>query len=159
MTHHLLPHIGRDWLRGLTHVFLIRDPREVLNSYIRSRPHVTAEDIGVRQQLDIFEYVTQHCRRAAPVIDAAEFLKAPEAQLHALCAELEIEFTPRMLSWPAGARASDGVWSPYWYEAVLRSTGFEPYRAREHRVPEEHRGIVDAVMPAFEALWKRRLLH
>ena len=51
MTHHLLPHMGREWLGGLTHVFLIRDPREVLLSYIRSRPSVTAEDIGVVQQL------------------------------------------------------------------------------------------------------------
>ena len=54
MTHHLLPHIGREWLRGLTHVFLIRDPREVLLSYVRSRPRVTADDIGVLQQIDIF---------------------------------------------------------------------------------------------------------
>jgi hypothetical protein len=138
-------------------VFLIRDPREVLISYIRSRPHVTAEDIGVLQQLDIYEYVSELCGRSPPVIDAAEFLKAPETQLRALCAELGIAFTPRMLSWPAGARASDGVWAPYWYEAVLRSTGFEPYRAREQRVPPEHQAIIDQVMPAFEVLWERRL--
>jgi len=158
MTHHLLPHIGREWLRGLTHVFLIRDPREVINSYIRSRPEVTAEDIGVLQQLEIFEYVGQVFERAPLVIDAGEFLKAPEAQLRALCAELDIPFTPRMLRWPAGPRASDGVWAPYWYEAVLRSTGFEPYRTRDHHVPAAHQGVVDAVMPAFEVLFARRLV-
>jgi hypothetical protein len=157
MTHHLLPHIGRDWLRGLTHVFLIRDPREVLISYIRSRPQVTAEDIGVLQQLDIYECVSELCGRSPPVIDAAEFLKAPETQLRALCAELGIAFTPRMLSWPPGARTSDGVWAPYWYEAVLRSRGFEPYRARERHVSPEHQAIIDQVMPAFEVLWERRL--
>jgi hypothetical protein len=138
-------------------VFLIRDPREVLSSYIRSRPHVTAEDLGVLQQLDIFEYVSELCGRTPPVIDAAEFLKAPESQLRALCAELDIAFSPRMLSWPPGPRAGDGVWAPYWYEAVLRSTGFEPYRARECQVPPEHRAIIDRVMPAFEVLWERRL--
>ena len=157
MTHHLLPHIGREWLRGLTHVFLIRDPREVLASYIRSRPQVTAEDIGVLQQLDIYEYVSELCGRRPPVIDAAEFLKAPEAQLRALCAELGIAFTPRMLSWRAGPRASDGVWAAYWYEAVLRSTGFEPYRPREPHVPPEHQAIIDQVMPAYEVLWELRL--
>ena len=31
-----------------------------------------------------------------------------------------------MLSWPAGARATDGVWAPYWYDSVWRSTGFTP---------------------------------
>lgn len=57
MTHHLLPHIGREWLNALTHVFLIRDPRRVLVSYIKSRPNVTAADIGVLQQREIYEHV------------------------------------------------------------------------------------------------------
>ena len=36
-----------------------------------------------------------------------------------------------MLPWPPGPRDSDGVWAPYWYDAVLASTGFAPYRPRE----------------------------
>lgn len=157
MTHHLLPHMGREWLGGLTHVFLIRDPREVLLSYIRSRPSVTAEDIGVVQQLQIFDHVQSLCGVNPPVIDAGEFLKAPEAHLRALCGTLGVSFNPRMLSWAPGPRASDGVWAPYWYNAVLRSSGFEPYRVRERQVPEEYRGIIDAVMPAYEALSAQRM--
>ena len=93
-----------------------------------------------------------------PVIEAGEFLKAPEAQLRALCERLGTAFTPRMLSWPPGARASDGVWAPHWYQAVLRSTGFEPYRERDRRVPAEFRAIIDAVMPGYERLFAQRLL-
>jgi hypothetical protein len=158
MTHHLLPHIGREWLGGLTHVFLIRDPREVLLSYMRSRPNVTAEDIGVVQQLEIFEHVQSLGGVSPPVIDAAEFLKAPEAHLRALCAQLGVSFTARMLSWPPGPRASDGVWAPYWYNAVLRSSGFEPYRVRERHVPQEYQTIIDAVMPAFHAMFAQRMV-
>ena len=157
MTHHLLPHIARDWLGELTHVFLIRDPREVLLSYIKSRPNLTAEDLGVAQQLEIFEYLQRRTGSIAPVIDAGEFLQAPEALLRALCAQLGVSFSTRMLSWPAGTRASDGVWAPYWYQAVVGSTGFEPYRERERAVPAQFRGIIDAVMPAFEELSARRL--
>jgi len=157
MTHHLLPHIGREWLAALRHVFLIRDPREVLLSYIRSRPHVAAEDIGVQQQLEIFAYVQEASGITPPVIDAGEFLQAPESQLRALCAALGVDFTPRMLSWPPGPRASDGVWAPYWYEAVVRSSGFEPYRERDRSVPPPYRDIVAAVMPAFESLYAHRL--
>jgi len=158
MTHHLLPHIARDWLGALTHVFLIRDPGEVLLSYIKTRPNVTADDLGVLQQREIFDYVSSVQGRAPTVIDAGEFLKAPEEHLRALCGELEIPYTPRMLSWPAGARASDGVWAPYWYEAVQRSTGFEPYRAHPREVPQEFRSVVDAVRPAFESLFAHRLV-
>jgi len=157
MTHHLLPDIERTWLTPLTHVFLIRDPREVLASYVKSRPTVTAEDIGVLQQLEIFDYVRTSGGEAPPVIDAGEFLAAPEAQLRALCALLGIAFTPRMLQWPAGPRASDGVWAPYWYDKVLASTGFESRATREVHVPAPFRGLIDAVMPAFETLFAQRL--
>jgi len=157
MTHHLLPQIGRDWLDELTHAFLIRDPREVLLSYVRSRPKVTAEDIGVLQQLEIFEYVQLRAHTTPPVIDAGEFLKDPERQLRVLCAQLRVEFSPRMLQWPAGARASDGVWAPYWYGAVVRSTGFESYRERDRHVPPEFNGLIDAVMPAYETLFAHRM--
>ena len=158
MTHHLLPHVAREWLSALTHVFLIRDPREVLLSYVKSRPNVTAEDIGVLRQLEIFEYVRRVTGVTPPVIDAGEFLKAPEAHLRALCGTLGVGFTPRMLSWPPGPRASDGVWAPHWYDAVLRSTGFEPYRPRDHDVPPRCQVILAEVMPAFNAMFESRLV-
>ena len=41
MSHHLLPHIGHDWIHLLTNVFLIRDPDEVVSSYLRTRDTVT----------------------------------------------------------------------------------------------------------------------
>jgi hypothetical protein len=157
MTHHLLPHIAREWLGGLRHVFLIRDPRAVLLSYVKSRPHVTVADIGVLQQLEIYEYVQRQSGESPPVIDADEFLKAPEAQLRALCDELGVPFTARMLSWPAGPRASDGVWAPYWYDSVLRSTGFEAQRPRALEVPAAYREILQQAMPAFDVLHGRRL--
>ena len=158
MTHHLLPGIERDWLGALTHVFLIRDPREVLASYVKSRPQVSAEDIGVLQQLEIFEYLRSLTGRSPPVIDAGEFLQAPEAQLRTLCTQLGVPFTTRMLHWPPGPRASDGVWAPHWYAKVLASTGFEPRRAHPRHAPTEaYRELIAQVMPAFEALFERRL--
>ncbi len=157
MTHHLLPHIDRGWLRQLTHVFLIRDPRRVLLSYVKSRPTVTAEDIGVNQQLEIFQYVRRATGVAPPVIDAGEFLRAPEQQLRSLCTRLGIEFKPAMLSWPPGPRASDGVWAPHWYDSVYRSTGFEAPTESAVDLPADYQGIVAQVMPAFEELYAIRL--
>ncbi len=157
MTHHLLPGMGREWLAALRHVFLIRDPRRVLVSYVKSRPNVTAADIGVLQQYEIFQYVRTRLHQEPPVIDADDFLAAPEAQLRALCARLELPFTARMLQWPPGPRPSDGVWAPYWYAQVYRSTGFEAPRAGPAHVPAAFTGIIEEVMPAFEALRNLRL--
>lgn len=157
MTHHLLPEAGTDWFPGVVHAFLIRDPREVLLSYVKSRPTVTAEDIGVPRQMEIHEEVRTLTGADPVVIDAGEFLKAPEAHLRAWCDRLGIDFTDRMLHWPAGPRDTDGVWAPYWYDAVLQSTGFEPWRERDRRVPAEHRAVIDTCQPVYEALFERRI--
>ena len=81
MTHHLLPEIDRDWLRDLTHVFLIRDPREMLTSLVRHMPRPTLADTGLPQQVEIFEWARAQTGRVPPVIDAEDVLNDPEGML------------------------------------------------------------------------------
>lgn len=57
-----------------------------------------------------------------------------------------------MLSWPPGPRDSDGVWAPYWYEAVWKSTGFEPWRARETALTGDAAAVAEACRPVYERL-------
>jgi hypothetical protein len=129
MTHHLLPGIEQGWIARLTNVLLIRDPAEVVGSYVRSRATVTADDIGLPQQVRLYDDLAA-AGALPPVVDARDFLLAPEPYLRALCAHAGVDFTDRMLAWPPGPRDSDGVWGRYWYDAVWRSTGFDAYRPR-----------------------------
>ena len=96
MTHHLLAHIDHGWIAQLRNVLLIRVPREVVSSYVKSRASVTAQDIGLPQQIALYEELNAS-GEPPPVIDSGDFLRAPEAHLRALCAWLGIEFTQRML--------------------------------------------------------------
>jgi hypothetical protein len=157
MTHHLLPGMAREWIHALTNVLLIRDPGEVVASYLKSRATVTPDDIGVPQQAQLFDELADRAGTAPPVIDAADFLQAPEAHLRALCAWLGIDFTQRMLAWPAGPRDTDGVWAPHWYDAVWRSTGFEPWSAREVHLTGEAARVADACRPAYARLREHRI--
>jgi hypothetical protein len=75
-----------------------------------------------------------------------------------LCTYAGVEFTPSMLSWRAGPRESDGVWAPYWYDAVLRSTGFAPYRPRQVELTPEGEEVVAATRPAYRRLHAARLV-
>jgi hypothetical protein len=156
MTHHLLPHTDRSWIPGLSNVFLIRDPREVVASYIRSRATVEPDDIGLRQQVELYEFLHPSAE-PPPIIDAADFLRAPEPYLRWLCDWLGIAFTPRMLSWPAGPRESDGVWAPYWYDAVLRSTGFQPWRPRKTHLEGHAAEVAAAAAGDYAFLHEKRL--
>ena len=153
MTHHLLPQLPRDWIAKLTNVLLIRDPAEVVASYAHSRSEVTIDDIGVVQQVELYEQLGAD----VPVIDAADFLRDPEAHLRWLCDHIGVEFTDRMLHWPAGPRDSDGVWAPYWYDAVLASTGFEPYRQRTVELDGDALEVAQRSRPYYEQLYENRL--
>ncbi|HZE14107.1 MAG TPA: hypothetical protein VE086_10135, partial [Chthoniobacterales bacterium] len=115
MTHHLLPEIERAWLADVTNCFLIRDPAEVIASYIKKNNDPTLEDIGFIQQAEIFDWVCEHQDRIPPVVDAHDVLENPEEILRLLCEAVGVEFTEAMLSWPLGLRETDGVWAKHWY--------------------------------------------
>lgn len=131
MSHHLLPHMGRDWLGSATHAFLIRDPAPMLASLGEKLGEFGLDATGLPQQVEIFDFVRRTTGRVPPVVDCADLLVAPEPMLRTLCSALGIPFSARMLSWPPGRRATDGVWARHWYERVERSTGFEAAEATE----------------------------
>ena len=156
MTHHLLPHIDHGWIAGLRNVLLIRDPRQVVASYVKSRAEVTAQDIGLPQQVALYEEL---CARgqAPPVVGAGDFLRAPESHLRALCDWLGIGFTPRMLAWPAGPRDSDGIWAPHWYAQVWQSTGSELPADRALELPGPAAEVAARCRDDYERLHALRL--
>jgi hypothetical protein len=154
MTHHIAEDMDLAWVKQFRNVLLIRDPAEVVASYVRSRESCEPDDIGLLQQLRLVDQLPA----GSPVIDAGDFLRDPEAHLRWLCDWLGIEFTDRMLRWPEGLRDSDGVWAPHWYDAVARSTGFEPWRPRAIDLTEHDAAVAEACRPAYDALHARRLV-
>ena len=157
MSHHLLPHIDHAWIHALTNMFLIRDPDEVVSSYLRTRDTVTPDDIGLPQERRLFDEIAHHTGAAPPVIDADEFLRTPEPHLRAICALLGIGFTDRMLTWPPGPRTSDGIWAPHWYAAVWKSTGFETPRERDVKLDGDAKRVSDACRKDYEYLRAHQL--
>src|SRR5438045_1156207 len=78
MTHHFLPEIDRGWIVDLTNCFLIRDPREVILSYLKKQGDPTLEDLGFVQQAEIFDWVRARTSSIPSVIDAGDVLQNPE---------------------------------------------------------------------------------
>lgn len=157
MTHHMLDEVDRGWLAQMRNCFLIRDPREVIASYARTRPEVTVSDIGVLQQSEIFEHARRTSGAPPLVVDSRDVLQNPRAMLTALCTALGIPFSEQMLSWPAGPRSSDGVWARYWYDAVNASTGFSPYVSKAHTLPRRLESLAEECEPHYRNLYEQRL--
>ena len=157
MTHHMLPSIGREWIGQLRNAFLIRAPEDVLLSYAQVRGTPSPEEIGVPQQRELFEREADRLGHAPPVIDGADVLRDPGRVLSLACTALGIGFVPAMLSWPAGPRATDGVWAPAWYGAVEKSTGFSAPREGRVELSDALRRVADAVRADYERLAQFRL--
>ena len=158
MAHHLLPGIERGWLAAVENCFLIRDPAEVAASYARTRENPTLADLGYAQQLELFEATQARTGRTPPVLDARDVLENPRRALGRLCAALGLPFSERMLAWPAGTRASDGVWARHWYASVEASTGFQLYAPARAAPPERLRSVIARATPYYERLQAHRLV-
>lgn len=151
MTHHMLPEIPGDWMRNMVNVFLIRHPARVIASYGLKRENPTLDDIGFRQQADLFDQVAEMHGKAI-IVDSHDIREDPEGMLRALCTEIGLDFDPAMLSWPAGGKACDGAWAPHWYGSVWKSTGFAGREGPLPEVPKHLHGVLDAALPHYERL-------
>jgi len=156
MAHHVSPDMDLRWMLDFRNVLLIRDPVEVIASYVRGRETCEPDDIGLPQQGWLMELWDEQ-GADVPILDARDFLGAPEPYLRWLCDWLGIPFTARMLSWPPGPRSSDGVWGEHWYAAVRSSTGFEPWRSRKTTLTDHDAAVAEACRPVYEALHARRV--
>lgn len=157
MTHHLLPEIDRAWITKLTNCFLVRDPREVILSYIQKNPEPELEDLGFVQQCEIFHFVRDRSGSAPAVIDADDVLRNPESTLRLLCDAIGVPFDKAMLSWPPGLRETDGIWAKHWYDAVAKSTSFAPYTPRDGTIPDSLCAIYEKCRECYQKLYQHRL--
>ncbi len=150
MTHHLLD-LDRSFLHQCQNVLLIRDPRAILASYTKVVQAPTPYDIGIPQQIDLYQYLRKHDLLSA-IVDTSILLQNPTQVLDQLCQQVGIPFNESMLSWEAGARAEDGVWAPYWYHNVHSSTGFKPYVKKEIDLPDHLEELASSCLPTYQEL-------
>ncbi len=158
MTHHMVGDVGMDWLEDVRSCFLIREPRAMLASLLKVVPDAGLDDTGLPQQVRLFEHVRRTGGSVPPVIDSRDVLVDPRAALGKLCEALGLDFDEAMLAWPAGRRDSDGVWAPWWYGAVEKSTGFAPWQPREVDLPAAAEPLVKECEALYESLYAYKLM-
>jgi hypothetical protein len=157
MAHHLTEDSDRDWVFELTNCFLIRDPASMIQSFSKVIENPTPEDLGLPQQLKLFDKIKKQTGGVPPVIDSRDVLEDPEEMLGSLCQRIGIPFDVSMLSWEPGIRKEDGVWAPHWYSSVYESTGFAPYVAKEAIVPDHLLGVLDECQGIYDQLAEHRI--
>ncbi len=157
MSHHWLPHLQGDWLLRLSNAILIRHPAEVLPSLTAKMGPPQLTDTGFPQQLALLRFIRERTGTTPPVLDSEDILHDPRGMLTHFCEVVGVPFLDAMLNWPPGRRETDGVWAKYWYDAVEKSTGFEPYRPRDRTVPAALEPLLAECLPYYEELRSHRV--
>ena len=150
MAHHLID-LDLGFMQETVNIFLVRDPEQMLPSLTIQLPHAGLADTGLKMQWELFADLAAAGQTPA-VIDSRELLLDPAGVLQQLCRHLDIEYTENMLSWRAGPRDEDGVWAPFWYHAVHKSTGFAPY-SHKSDFPKHLAPLLEECAPWYEKLY------
>jgi hypothetical protein len=133
MAHHMEV-LSSPWITGAINVFLIRDPKQIIASYAEVIDTPVMRDIGIEYQHQLFERLIES-QEDFIVVDSGLLLQDPAKVLDKLCNRCAIGFDPKMLTWPSGPKTYDGVWAPFWYDNVHRSTGFQKQQTSLRPLP------------------------
>lgn len=150
MAHHMAV-MDQSFVDGVTHLFLIRNPRQIISSYANVIETPTLKDIGIEYQYDLFTRLLAQGRHPV-VLDTGLLLANPASVLEQACERLEIPFFRDMLSWPSGPKPYDGVWAPHWYANVHRSTGFERQATSDRPLPPGLHDLNEQAQFYYQAL-------
>ena len=153
MTHHMPRGVDLSWTRDLKHVFLIRSPERVIASYRQKMPSVSAEDIGIIRQHELFDEITAITGEHPLVVDSLDILIDPAHLLRQLCVALDLPWCEgAMTQWKVGSRPTDGVWASHWYEAVESSTQFSSPPLSSPQLDGTDRALAADMMVYYEAM-------
>ena len=158
MTHHILEKTPIDWINKGVNCFLIRNPKEVIKSYIKKNDLNNIDDIGFPMQIKLFKLVKEYGGRTI-IINSEDLALNPKKVLVKLCNHLNIPFSEKMLSWPKGKRSSDGIWEKVWYKNVQSSTGFENLDKNDDDIPNRYKNIYQECLNIFKELNKYNILN
>lgn len=92
------------------HVFLIRDPFEMITSWGKRKDihqeGCTLDNMCFLQLCELFSDLRMNAAHKPIVLDSDALKLAPEKIIRLLSASLDIPYTEKQLSWPAGPKPS-----------------------------------------------------
>ena len=153
---HFLVNIDKSFLKRVTNIIFIRDPKEIILSYSKVIPYPKLSDIGIKMQVDLFNYLKDF--DAEPIIlDSKFLLKNPEGVLRKLCYMIGIPYFDDMLKWERGPKNEDGIWAKYWYDNVHNSTSFSSYKKSNIKLSKDLQVRYDEAFPFYHFLTKKSI--
>ena len=156
MAHHVSRDIDLGWTLRFRNVLLIRDPVEVVASYVRARESCEPEDIAVPQQGWLLDLWDEH-GLDVPVIDAIDFLARPRGApaLAVRLARHPVHRPDAVLA--AGAARLRRRLGAALVRGGLEVDGLRAVAPARHFPLKHDAGVAEACRATYERLYARRI--
>ena len=153
MAQHIDPTDNLKWTNSFLNCLLIRNPNEVIPSFLQKSSIIDSDALGYSQQLRLLQY---HDYKI-PTVDAKDILLNPKSMLTKICSFFKIEFEKEMLFWNQGPHPQDGIWGKYWYKTLYKSTGFIKHTYKNKKLPKKYFKLYDSCYKYYEHMDKHKI--
>ena len=152
MAHHLIDLSNIDWIKNFENCILIRNPKNVINSYVKKNTLNHVDELGYPQQYKIMKYLDSIGKKFI-VIDSTILLNNPKKILSQWCSSIGLEFDSSMLQWKKGNHPQDGIWWKHWYDNVINTTHFQKFSSNENQLDQKYQSIYDEALDYYNKLY------
>jgi hypothetical protein len=129
-----------DHTARLTHTFLVREPKQAINSHYALKPAMSLADVGYEHQWNLFQLAQRLTGRPPVVVRTEELLADPARVVRAWCAAVGLPFLAHALSWQPQDRAEWRL-SRRWHVEASVSSGFSPMAKVYDVTVDNHPGL------------------
>ena len=152
MAHHLIDLKNIDWIKGFYNCFLIRHPKDVIQSYTKKNQLNHSNELGYIQQYQLIQYLHKMNYNFI-VIDSSILLKNPEKILKKWCSNLDIKFDKNMLRWSKKIYNTDGLWAKHWYDSVIKTDSFSKEKGgKNNKIEVKYHDIYKECLKHYEKM-------
>lgn len=124
MAYHALPFVQDEFLRSVTHTFLIRDPKYSIPSLYKMRPEFSADQVSLEGQYQLFNKLHNLNEKLPLVIDSERLKAQPQVMVAKYFKYIGMDMPKDILNWAKGSR-EDWVNRESWHIDAINSTGYE----------------------------------
>ncbi|MDA9913164.1 hypothetical protein N9D66_01755 [Candidatus Nanopelagicales bacterium] len=158
---HFIDSVDGSFLDLFQHSFLIRQPAQLVASFLAEWPDLEADEIGLAELDQMFNMVVDRIGEVPPVIDADDLVADPEGTVRAYCTAVGIAFIPEALEWEQ-ERKKDFVYlhGTDWHKNLNKSNGLQATKNPGHPTMENSprlRELVAIVQPHYDRLASHRI--
>ncbi|MFT7474226.1 MAG: hypothetical protein ACI81L_001151, partial [Verrucomicrobiales bacterium] len=115
-------------LAEMTHSFLIRDPKRVVQGLAKHWPDCSWEEVGFESLHRLFHRLADRDGAPPPVMYSGDLLDDPQGTARSYCDAVGIPFIAAALEWEAGDRSAVswyGEGTGPWHDNLRESTGIQ----------------------------------